>query len=30
MYKLIAFYRTPPDPAAFDKHYKEVHLPLNR
>jgi uncharacterized protein (TIGR02118 family) len=30
MYKLIALYQTPPDPAAFDKHYAEVHAPLAR
>jgi uncharacterized protein (TIGR02118 family) len=28
MYKLIALYRQPSDPAAFDKHYAEVHRPL--
>lgn len=28
MVKLIALYRKPADPAAFDKHYHEVHLPL--
>lgn len=28
MYKLIALYRQPEDPAAFDKHYQEVHRPL--
>lgn len=28
MVKLIALYRTPPDPAAFDRHYAEVHTPL--
>jgi uncharacterized protein (TIGR02118 family) len=28
MHKLIALYRTPPDPAAFDKYYADVHLPL--
>jgi uncharacterized protein (TIGR02118 family) len=30
MYKLIALFRTPPDPAAFDRHYREVHAPLAR
>jgi len=30
MYKLIALYQTPPDPAAFDRHYDEVHAPLAR
>ena len=28
MYKLIALYAKPEDPAAFDKHYAEVHRPL--
>lgn len=28
MYKLIALYQQPDDPAAFDKHYREVHKPL--
>jgi uncharacterized protein (TIGR02118 family) len=28
MHKLIAMYTQPSDPAAFDKHYKEVHRPL--
>jgi uncharacterized protein (TIGR02118 family) len=28
MYKLIALYAKPEDPAAFDKHYSEVHRPL--
>lgn len=28
MYKLIAMYRQPADVAAFEKHYREVHLPL--
>lgn len=28
MYKLIAIYRQPADPAAFDKHYAEVHTPI--
>jgi uncharacterized protein (TIGR02118 family) len=30
MYKLIVLYATPPDPAAFDRHYAEVHAPLAR
>lgn len=30
MYKLIATYRTPPDIEAFERHYREVHLPLTR
>jgi uncharacterized protein (TIGR02118 family) len=28
MYKLIAMYRKPTDPAAFEKHYAEVHAPI--
>jgi uncharacterized protein (TIGR02118 family) len=30
MVKLIALYRRPADPAAFDKHFDEVHIPLVR
>ena len=26
--KLVAVYKTPKDPAAFDKYYREVHIPL--
>lgn len=28
MAKMIAIYKTPKDPAAFDKHYYEIHVPL--
>lgn len=28
MTKLIALFRKPPDVAAFDKHYDEIHTPL--
>jgi len=28
MVKLIALYKTPPDPKAFDEHYFGVHTPL--
>lgn len=28
MAKLIAMYRHPADPVAFDKHYFNVHVPL--
>ena len=28
MVKLVALYTTPPDPDAFDRHYRDVHLPL--
>jgi uncharacterized protein (TIGR02118 family) len=28
MYKVIALYRQPADPAAFDRHYAEVHRGL--
>lgn len=30
MVKLVAVYSKPEDPAAFDKHYFETHLPLAR
>lgn len=26
--KLVVTYKTPKDPAAFDKHYAEKHIPL--
>jgi len=25
---MVVIYRTPEDPAAFDRHYVDVHLPL--
>ncbi|MFO0837243.1 MAG: EthD family reductase [Phycisphaerae bacterium] len=28
MVKLIALYTKPADPAAFDAHYRDVHMPL--
>lgn len=28
MARLLVLYKTPKDPAAFDKHYFEVHIPL--
>jgi len=28
MVKLVAFYRKPADPAAFDQHYRTTHMPL--
>jgi len=28
MVKLVALYRTPRDPAEFDRHYESVHSPL--
>ncbi|MHB8258543.1 MAG: EthD family reductase [Acidiferrobacterales bacterium] len=28
MARMIVIYRTPADPAAFDKHYFDVHIPL--
>jgi uncharacterized protein (TIGR02118 family) len=28
MVKLIALYSRPEDPAAFDRHYRDVHTPL--
>ncbi len=30
MVKLIALYRRPADPEAFDKHYFDIHIPLIR
>jgi len=26
--KLVALYKRPPDVAAFEKHYQEIHAPL--
>ncbi len=28
MVKLLALYKQPPDPEAFDTHYRDVHTPL--
>jgi uncharacterized protein (TIGR02118 family) len=28
MARMLVIYRTPKDPAAFDRHYAEVHIPL--
>lgn len=28
MVKLLALYKKPPDPEAFDAHYRDVHMPL--
>ena len=28
--RFLAVYETPADPAAFDRHYREIHLPLLR
>lgn len=28
--RFLAAYETPADPAAFDRHYREVHIPLLR
>jgi uncharacterized protein (TIGR02118 family) len=30
MAQMIVIYKTPRDPAAFDRHYFEVHVPLIR
>lgn len=30
MVKLVALYRMPADPATFDRHYTDTHLPLIR
>jgi uncharacterized protein (TIGR02118 family) len=28
--RFLAVYETPADPGAFDRHYREVHMPLLR
>jgi uncharacterized protein (TIGR02118 family) len=28
--RFLALYETPADPAAFDRHYREVHIPIAR
>jgi uncharacterized protein (TIGR02118 family) len=28
--RFLAVYDTPADPAAFDRHYREIHIPLLR
>ncbi|MER6565553.1 EthD family reductase [Streptomyces sp. NPDC001093] len=28
--RFLALYETPADPEAFDRHYREVHIPLGR
>jgi len=28
--RFLALYETPADPEAFDRHYREIHLPLLR
>jgi uncharacterized protein (TIGR02118 family) len=28
MAKVIALYKTPADPAAFDRYYRDVHVPI--
>ncbi len=28
--RFLAVYETPADPGAFDRHYREVHIPLLR
>ena len=28
--RFLVLYETPAEPAAFDRHYREVHLPLAR
>jgi uncharacterized protein (TIGR02118 family) len=30
MIKLVALFKRPEDPTAFDEHYKDVHAPLMR
>jgi uncharacterized protein (TIGR02118 family) len=28
--RFVALYETPAEPVAFDRHYREVHIPLGR
>lgn len=28
--RFLALYETPTDPAAFDRHYRQIHIPLLR
>ncbi|MET2825496.1 EthD family reductase [Mesorhizobium shangrilense] len=28
MAKMLVIYKMPPDPAAFDRHYFDIHVPL--
>lgn len=28
MARMIVIYKTPEDPAAFDRHYRDVHVPM--
>ncbi len=30
MARMVVIYKTPQDPAAFDQHYVEVHVPLSK
>ena len=30
MARMVVVYRTPADPAAFDRHYFDIHIPLAR
>ena len=30
MARLVVLYRTPTDPAAFDKYYRETHIPITK
>jgi uncharacterized protein (TIGR02118 family) len=30
MVRLLVLYDTPDDPEAFDRHYREVHIPLTK
>ena len=30
MVRFLVVYETPPDPAAFDAHYRDVHIPLTK
>ena len=30
MVRFLVLYNKPEDPAAFDRHYREVHIPLTK
>lgn len=30
MVRFLVLYNTPEDPGAFDRHYREVHIPLTK
>ena len=30
MVRFLVLYNTPQDPAAFERHYRDVHIPLTK